>query len=192
MRVRIGLLLVLFFALPAFAQDAIYVGSGEAAPGSTIEIPITIADQGGTPLGVDAGAGNQIQGIAVSIAYSPAAAVAKAKIVRAGIATGLEPMLETNVPKAGTISYVGAFDASSSLLPFTQPPAEKGDEVLRLQITLARDASGTVTLTPVAATTMLSNVAGTVSEDAHAGNLLLGSGAVAVQAARKPLEPQPE
>ena len=65
---RIALLLAAAVALvmpvAATAQDVITVGSATAS-GTTVDIPVSVRDVGGTPLGVDQAAGNKIQSFSI-------------------------------------------------------------------------------------------------------------------------------
>ncbi len=168
----------LVLASPALSQDVLSVASMSGTAGSTVQVPIHIRDVAGTPLGIDAGTGNRIQGLAVSIAFAPAAAVTSATIVRSGITAALTPLFETTGSTTGVVSYLGSCSETAAVLPFSQPPSATGDEVLRLRLTLASTASGTITLTPQPAGTVLSNQAGTVSETVGDGNLSLQGGVI--------------
>lgn len=163
-------LATLFLVAPgALAQDALRfeVPSG-AGP---FTVPILLADAAGTPLGVDRTAGSRIQAFAVTVRFTPAAAVASASLARAGLLAGRTPLFETTAEGDGTITWVGSFDESAGAIPFAQPPAG-GDPILALSVTLAPGA--TVSASIDASTTTLSNQSGTTSETVAGGGLFLG------------------
>jgi RHS repeat-associated protein len=166
----------------AGSPDTLIVGSLSSTPGSTVDIPISVRDLASTPLGMDAGTSNRIQGIAAAISYSPASAVASATIVRSGLTASLTPLFETTSLTSGIVSYLASFSESTNLLPFTQPPSAAGNEVLKLRLTFSATASGVVTLTPQTVNTMLSNQAGTIGESVDYGNLSLFGGTVTLPA----------
>jgi hypothetical protein len=152
------------------AQDAVRFG----APAGTgpFAVPITLSDAAGTPLGVDRPAGQRIQAFAVTVRFTPAAAVTSASLVRAGLLAGRTPVFETTATGPGTITWVGSFDEPVGAIPFTQPPGASGDAILSLSVTLAPGTA--VSASFDAPTTTLSNQGGTVSESTADATLVLG------------------
>ncbi len=161
---------LLLVAPAALAQDALRFG----VPSGTgpFTVPITLSDAAGTPLGVDRPAGQRIQAFALTVRFTPAAAVTSATLVRAGLLAGRTPVFETTAMGPGTITWVGSFDESAGAIPFTQPPGAGGDAILSLSVTLAPGA--TVSASLDAPTTTLSNQGGTLSESAAEATLALG------------------
>ena len=88
-RTILGIAIVLLGA-SASAQDVLTIGSGIAQSGGTAAIPVSVVDQGGTSLGVDAGTGNRIQGFAFKVLF-PTELIASVSFVRAGVATLVTP-----------------------------------------------------------------------------------------------------
>lgn len=152
------------------AQDAVRFGVPSGFGPFTV--PITVSDASGTPLGVDRPAGQRIQAFAVTVRFTPAAAVTSATFVRGGLLAGRTPVFETTATGPGTVTWVGSFDESTGAIPFSQPPGS-GNQVLALSVTLAPGASVNASLE--AATTTLSDQGGTVSESTDDATLVLGS-----------------
>lgn len=152
------------------AQDAVRFG----IPAGTgpFTVPIALSDAAGTPLGVDRPAGQRIQAFAITVRFTPAAAVSSASLVRAGLLAGRTPVFETTATGPGTITWVGSFDESTGAIPFTQPPGS-GNQILTLSVTLAPGA--TVSASFDAPATSLSNQGGTLSESTADATLVLGS-----------------
>ena len=164
--------LVLLAAPAAFAQgaqDAVRFG----VPSGTgpFTLPIALSDAAGTSLGVDRPAGQRIQAFAVTVRFTPAAAVTSATLVRAGLLASRAPLLETTATGSGTITWVGSFDESAGAIPFTQSPGG-GNPILSLEVTLAPGATVSASLDDLATT--LSNQGGTLSESAADAALILG------------------
>jgi len=163
-------LATLLLAAPAaLAQDSLRFGTPSGSGPYTV--PILLADDAGTPLGVDRPAGSRIQAFAVTVRFTPASAVTSASLARAGLLAGSTPVFETTAEGDGTITWVGSFDEAGGALPFSQPPGA-GDPILALSVTLASGA--TVSASLDGATTTLSNQAGTASETVAGGTLALG------------------
>ena len=160
---------LLLVAPAALALDALRFGAPTGSGPFTV--PILLADAAGTPLGVDRPAGSRIQAFAVTVRFTPAAAVASAGLARTGLLAGRTPVFETTAEGDGTITWVGSFDEGAGAVPFAQPPGE-GDAILALSVTLAPGA--TVSASIDASTTTLSNQAGTTSETVDGGTLVLG------------------
>lgn len=166
--------LTLLAASAAFAQgaqDAVRFGIPSGTGPFTV--PITLSDASGTPLGIDRPAGQRIQAFAVTVRFTPAAAVSSATLARAGLLAGRTPVFETTATGPGTVTWVGTFDEPAGAIPFTQPPGAGGDAILSLSVTLAPGA--TVSASLDAPTTTLSNQGGTISESAADATLVLGS-----------------
>lgn len=171
-------------ASPLPAQDVLTVGSFTGSPaGPTVTVPISIRDLPGTPLGMDLPAASRIQALALAVRWSPASAVTAAALVRTGALAAHSPIYESTVSGAGTVSWVGSFDATSSPLQLTQPPTPGGDAIFSLVLTLSPSLSPgsriDILLDP--AGTLLSNQGGTVGEMVEDGTLSVQGGAVTVQ-----------
>ncbi len=170
----IALAALFLLAVPAAfaqgAQDAVRFG----VPSGTgpFTVPITLSDAAGTPLGVDRPAGERIQAFALTVRFSPAAAVTSATLVRASLLAGRAPIFETTATGPGTITWVGSFDESVGSIPFSQPPGAGGDAILTLSVTLVPGT--TVSASFDAPTTSLSNQGGTLSESTVDATLGLG------------------
>lgn len=165
--------LVLLAAPAAFAQgaqDAVRFG----VPSGTgpFTVPITLSDAAGTPLGVDRPVGQRIQALAITVRFTPAAAVSSATLARAGLLAGRTPVFETTATGPGTVTWVGTFDESAGAIPFAQPSGG-GDLILALSVTLASGATVSASLDDL--TTTLSNQGGTLSESTDDATLVLGS-----------------
>ncbi len=156
-------------ALSQGAPDALRFG----VPSGTgpFTVPITLSDSAGTPLGIDRPAGERIQAFAITVRFTPAAAVSSATLVRAGLLASRTPAFETTASGSGTITWVGSFEESAGAIPFTQPPGA-GSQVLALSVTLAPGATVSASLDDL--TTTLSNQAGTVRETTADTTLVLG------------------
>jgi hypothetical protein len=184
-----ALLAVGFCLLPRGAvaavtqQDVITVGSGFAPAGTTIDIPVSIRDTSGTPLGMDQPPGSKIQSYSIKVNYAPAASVQSISFTRAGITTSLTPLFESSPSSPGTISLLDTFQESTNTIPFTLNAPLPGDKVAHLLIQLAPSATpGTLTLTLDPTLTQLTDEGGNAAtkETVANGNLLLVSGAVTV------------
>jgi hypothetical protein len=175
-RSSVFLLLVLVAGTaPAWAQDVLTVGTGVAPSGGTVTIPISIRDISGTPLGSDAGAGNDIRAFALKV-FFPAASVASVSFARAGVTASVTPLFESTLQGSGWISYIASFNQT---LAFTLDAAAPGDQIGALTVTLQSVPAGTVAaLTFDAPSATLSNQAGTVVESVSRFNLSLVNGTV--------------
>lgn len=169
----------------AHAQDVATVAT-VVTSGSAVTVPLYVRDVGGTPLGRDQATGSRIQGLSFRVAYAPSSAVASISIARAGITASLIPMFETTVPSGNTISYIGSFNESTSLIPFTLDGAAPGDQVLQLSVNLSASATAgtviTLAIDPSPAVTVLSNQSGSLTETSSNGNLTLVDGSITVVA----------
>ena len=181
-----ALLLGLLSAAPAAAQaaDSVTVGSVTAPAGSTIDVPVSIRDVSGTPLGLDQPAGSRIQSYSIKVDYSPAAAVQSVTFTRAGITASLTPTFEASPASPGSISLLDTFQESTNLIPFTLDALPPGNQVAVLHVTVAPTATvgSTITLTLDPVLTQLTDQAGTAAtrESVTNGNLILVSGAIVV------------
>jgi len=173
-----------FAAAQAPPQDVITVGSGIAPAGTVIDIPVSIRDTSGTPLGVDQPPGSKIQSYSIKVDYAPAASVQSITFTRAGITASKTPLFESSPAAAGTISLLDTFQESTDLLPFTSNAALPGNQVAHLLITLSPSAvPGPLTLTIDPVLTQLTDEGGNAAtkETVANGRLLLVSGVVTVQ-----------
>ena len=176
-----ALVLLLFAAATAAAQDVLTLGTGSAPSSGTASVPVFILDHTGTSLGTDAGTGNRIQGIAFKVLFAPEL-VSSVTFSRGGVAAGLTPLYETTLTGSGWMSYVGSFAESSNAIPFNPNPPAPGDQIGTLSVTLQPAATNgmTVPLTLDPGSAMLSNQTGSTRENVIAGNLTLVNGLVNV------------
>src|ERR1041385_4882147 len=154
---------VLATAAPrSFAQDVVTVGTGSAAPGTAIDIPVSIRDVSGTSLGIDQPSGLRIQSYSLKVNYSPAAAVQSVTFARAGITAPLTPIFESSPSGAGSISLIDTFQESTNLMPFTSNAAIPGNQVAALHVGISPSAAvgSTITLTLDSTLTQLASESG--------------------------------
>lgn len=170
-------------AAQAPPQDVITVGIGSGFGGQTIDVPVSIRDTSGTPLGIDQPAGSRIQSWSIKVNYAPATSVQSVTFTRSGISQSLTPLFESSPSSAGTISLLDTFQESTNLVPFTSNAALPGNKVAHLLIQLAPNApAGTLTLTLDPTLTQLTDEGGDAATKETVANarLLLVSGAVTV------------
>ena len=175
------LFFALFTAAPAAAQDAVTAGT-VTATGSTVDVPVSIRDISGTPLGRDQPAGSRIQAFVIQVSYAPAAAVQSVTFTRAGITAGLHPAFESSPSTAGVITLLEDFSESTDLIPFTLNAPAPGDVVAHLVFTLAASATpgSSIALTLDSSATQLTDQGGTPAtvEKPANGQLSLVNGAI--------------
>ena len=175
-------------AAPAAAQsqDVVTVGVGSASPTQVVDIPVSIRDVSGTPLGMDQPPGSKIQSYSIKVDYSPASAVQSVTFTRAGITQSLTPTFESSPSGVGTVSLIDTFQESTNPIPFTLNGAAPGNQVANLHFTLSAAAipGGTITLTLDPTLTQLTDQAGSgaTKETTTAGNLALVNGAINITA----------
>jgi hypothetical protein len=172
-----------FAAAQPTPQDVITVGSGFAPAGTVIDIPVSIRDTSGTPLGIDQPPGSRIQSYSIKVDYAPAASVQSITFTRAGITASKTPLFESSPSAPGTISLLDTFQEATDLLPFTSNAALPGNQVAHLLIQLAPGATpGPLTLTLDPLLTQLTDEGGNAAtkETVANGRLLLVSGVVTV------------
>lgn len=184
---RTLLLLLLLGALAASAQDVLTVGTGVAQSGGTAAVPVSILDRSGTSLGIDAGAGNRIQGFAFKVLF-PTELVTSVAFVRAGVAASITPLFESALQGSGWSSCIVSFHEASNPIAFNLNAVAPGDSIGTLTVTLRGDAvAGSVAaliIDPPSVT--FSNQAGTVRETVAGGNLSLVNGSVTVSTLAAP------
>ena len=176
------------FAAAAVAQplpsDVITVGSATGGPGSVVNVPVSIRDTSGTPLGIDQPPGSRIQSYSIRVTYAPAAAVSAITFTRAGITAPLTPTFESSPSAPGSITLLGNFDETTNLIPFTSNAPLPGNQVANLQVTLAPSVTPgtTITLTLDPVLTQLTDEGGTPAtvETVQNGRLTLVNGAISV------------
>src|SRR5205085_12349819 len=118
-RVAVVALLVLACAAGVMAaQDVVTVGTA-VADGPTVDVPVSIQDVSGTPLGMDQPSTSRIQAFSIRVQYAPASAVSSVTFSRSGITARLTPAFETSPASAGAISLLDSFQQSSNPIPFT-------------------------------------------------------------------------
>lgn len=133
-------LLVFLTAGAAAAQDVVTVGTVTAS-GTTVDVPISIRDVAGTPLGIDRPAGSKIQSLSIKVTYAPASAISSIAISRDGITASLTPTSEFKPTTANSVSILATFQESTNPIPFTLNAAAPGNRVAHLAITLSPSAT---------------------------------------------------
>ena len=165
------------------SPDVVTVATVNGPQFTTVDVPVSIRDTSGTPLGLDQPPGSHIQAYAIKVNYSPASAVQSITFTRAGITTSLTPASESSPTSAGSISLIDSFSESTNPIPFTLNGALPGNQVAALHVTLSPTATpGTVitlTLDP-SSLTALSNDTGTLGETVSNGTLSLVNGSITV------------
>ena len=183
----VTLILGLLPAAPAAAQaqDVVTVGT-VTGPFTTVDVPVSIRDVSGTPLGIDQPAGSRIQSYSLKVDYAPAAAVQSITFTRAGITASHNPIVELNPSVPGSISLLDTFTESSDLLPFVSNAPAPGNQVGHLVVTLSPSATPgttiTLTLDPVLTQLTDQGGSGATKESTGGGNLALVNGAINVTA----------
>jgi hypothetical protein len=165
------------------ATDVVTVGSATAS-GNTVDIPVSVRDVGGTPLGVDQPAGSKIQSFSIKVTYSPASAISSATFSKAGITASLSPTFESSPATSGSISWIATFAEGSANVPFTLNKPAPGDQVAHIVFTLSGSGTpgSTITLTLDSTTTQLTNQGGTTKETVANGGLSLQNGSITLPA----------
>jgi hypothetical protein len=178
---RVRLVVLLLLSANALAQDVLTVGSGIAAGGGTISIPISIRDRSGTPLGIDAGGANRIQGFAFKILF-PSERITSAAFTRAGVTASITPLDETALQGSGWSACLVSFHESSNPVPFTLDAAAPGDAIGTLTVTVhaSAPAGSTIALILDPPSATLSNRSGSPRETVANGNLSLVNGSITV------------
>src|SRR5258708_22876810 len=180
--------------MPIAAQDVVTVGTVNAA-GTTVDVPVSIRDAAGTPLGVDQPAGSKIQSFSIKVSYSPAASVSSVTFTRAGITTNLTPTSEFSPSSSGAISLLDTFQESTNPIPFTLNAPAPGNQVAHLVFNLSPSAMpGTsIALTLDPTLTQLTDDGGsaTTKETQGNGRLALVNGAINIPAISITLTPSP-
>jgi hypothetical protein len=163
--------------------DVVTVATVNGPAFSVVDVPVSIRDRSGSPLGLDQPPGSHIQAYAIKVNYSPASAVQSITFTRGGITTALTPASESNASSAGSISLIDSFSEATNPIPFTLDGAAPGNQVATLHVSLSPTATpGTVitlTLDP-SSLTQLSNDTGTTGETVTNGALTLVNGAITV------------
>lgn len=153
--------------------DVITIGAG-VQTGLTIDVPVSIRDASGTPLGLDQPPGSRLQSYSLKVNYSPTAPIQSVTFSRAGITQSLTPSFESSPSAPGSISLLDVFQESTNLIPFTLDGIAPGNQVAHLVFTFAPTTSiATINLTLDSTLTQVSNEAGTTSETVPLGTLTL-------------------
>lgn len=163
-------------------SDVVTVATVNGPVSSVVDVPVSIRDRSGTPLGLDQPAGQRIQAYAIKVIYSPASAVQSITFTRGGITTSLTPSFEAGPTSPGAISLIDSFNEATNPIPFTLDGAAPGNQVATLHVSLSPTATpGTViTLMPDAVLTTLVNDGGTTGETVIIGTLTLVDGSITV------------
>jgi hypothetical protein len=165
-------------------QDVVTVATVAGSAGGVVDVPVSIRDLSGTPLGMDQPPGSRIQSYSIKVSYSPASAVQSVTFTRAGITTSLTPTFESSPAAPGSISLLDTFQESTNLIPFTLNGAAPGNQVAHLTFTLSPTAAvgTTITLTLDPILTQLTDAGGSpaTKETTANGNLALVNGAINV------------
>jgi hypothetical protein len=169
------LALCLLLGASAHAQDVLTLGSAAAPAGGVAQVPVSIRDTTGTPLGN--GSAHPIRGFAFKVLF-PAEHVASITFARAGATSPLTPIYQDVMQGSGFTSVVLAFNQSIAFTNDLNP----GNQVGTLTVTLTAQApNGSViplTLHPPSA--VLSNQSASVQETVSAQTLALVNGSVTV------------
>jgi predicted secreted protein len=184
----LGLALLPASTAEAQSADVVTVATVNGSAGSTVNVPVSIRDASGTPLGVDQPAGSRIQAFSIKVDYTNAAFIDSITFTRAGITQTLTPTLETSPAAGNSISLLLAFDETTNPIPFVSNAAAPGNQVGVLNVTLdpATPAGTVILLTLDGALTQLSNEGGTTTETTVQSNLVLINGSITVTAAAGP------
>lgn len=171
-------------APPAAAQDELSAGHGRCLPGRSADVALSVRDRAGTLLDEGDGAGFEIQGFAVRIEY-PAASVTSCDFVQAGATLGKATLMSSVGRGAGYCYVLFAFAQDQAPLAFRLDRAAPGDLVgnFRLGIASSLALGDSFPVTLVAATALLDNGEGTLSESVANGHLVLVAGSVTVSRA---------
>ena len=169
------------------AQDVLTLSHESAPAGGTVAVSVSLLDVSGTPLGIDTGSPNRIQGFAFKVLY-PTELITSVAFTRAGIAATVTPMHSTALQGAGWSSCIVSFNEATNPLPLNLNTTAPGDRIGTLTVTMQGDApAGSIaTLTLHPASAMLSNQTGTTQETVANGNLSLVNGSVTVSALQTP------
>jgi len=184
-RMRLFATTILFCAIAsaAMAQDVVTVGSATAT-GSTVDIPVSIRDVAGTPLGIDRPAGSKIQSFSIKVTYSPASSVSAITFSRSGITANLTPTSEFAPAAPPSISLLDTFQESTNPIPFTLNAPAPGNVVAHLVVTLSPSApaGSSISLTLDPTLTQLTDEGGTAAtkETVANGQLALVNGTITV------------
>jgi uncharacterized protein YjdB len=176
-------LFTLFLAGAVGAQDAVTVGTVTAS-GTTVDVPISIRDVAGTPLGIDRPAGSKIQSFSIKVTYAPVSAVASIAIERDGITASLSPTSEFKPTTASSVSILDTFQESTNPIPFTLNGTPPGNRVAHLLVTLSSSATPgtTITLALDSSLTQLTDAGGSAATKETEGNgqLTLVDGSITI------------
>lgn len=189
-----GIAALCMLAPIAAAQDVVTVGSTTTSS-TSVDIPVSIRDVSGTPLGMDQAPSSRIQSFSIKVTYAPAAAVSSVTFTRAGITQSLTPTFETSPQSPGVISLLATFQQSTNPIPFTLNAAAPGNQVAHLVFNLSASATpgSSITLTLDPATTQLTDEGGSAAtkESQGGGNLQLVNGVINIAPLTVTLSPNP-
>ena len=169
---------------PPLPQDVVTVGIVNGPQFTVVDVPVSIRDVSGTPLGLDQPPGSRIQSYSIKVNYAPASAVQSISFSRAGITQSLTPTFENSPSSPGSISLLDTFQESTNLIPFTLNGLPPGNQVAHLLVTLSPTATvgQVITLTLDPTLTQLTDEAGdpaTIETTANT-RLALVSGSITV------------
>jgi len=194
----ISLRIALFFiaALTAAAavaqQDVVTVGT-VTATGGTVDVPVSIRDVSGTPLGMDQPPGSKIQSYTIKVTYAPATSVQSITFTRAGITAGLTPTFESAPATSNSITLIDTFQESTNLIPFTLNAPAPGNQVAHLLVTLSSSATpgSSISLTIDTTTLTLTDQGGSAAtkETTSNGKLNAVNGTINIPALTLTLSP---
>lgn len=165
----------LLLAASARAQDVLTLGSAAAPAGGTAQIPVSIRDTTGTPLGN--GSAHPIRGFAFKVMF-PIEHVSSIAFTRAGATAPLTPIYENVIQGSGFTSVVLAFNQSIAFTNDLNPGNLVGTLTVTLTAQAPNGSSIPLTLHPPSA--VLSNQAASVQETVSAQTLALTNGSVTV------------
>jgi hypothetical protein len=169
---------------PPLPQDVVTVGIVNGPQFTVVDVPVSIRDVSGTPLGLDQPPGSRIQSYSIKVNYAPASAVQSISFSRAGITQSLTPTFENSPSSPGSISLLDTFQESTNLIPFTLNGLPPGNQVAHLLVTLSPTVTvgQVITLTLDPTLTQLTDEAGDPATIETTGNtrLALVSGSITV------------
>lgn len=170
------------------ARPVLTLGKSKARAGTTIRVPLVLADVDGSPLGNDRPPGERLQALGFGVRVVPANAAAHVELRRAGRLALASPLFESAPVAEGGAGLVAVFDEIATPLAWSSPAGRgrsEGDLVAEIVLTLSAAAAeapgGRVELRLDPGTTLLSNQSGTTTESATNGWLRLVDGAVEVR-----------
>ena len=144
-----------------------------------MQLPITLTDALGTWLGIDAGAGLQIQSLALKVHCEPPEYVSAVTIQRSGILAPLSPFYESSHSFGNSAGYLATFSEATQPLP---PMLAPGSEVATVSVAVSdlAQANTAILVAFDVNATILANQGGSLYEAATATALSLTNGSITI------------